>query len=331
MPLDPTLIACIALALAYAFMNGYNDSGAIIAPMVASRAIERRPALILAAVTEFIGPFLFGTAVAATVATGVVRVEQFTLNDLLAALISAVAWRFVADWLRVPTSASHALVGGLVGAAIIGHGLSALNFGGIARIFLFLLIAPLMGLLLGYLALNLILNLAHGASPRVNQHFRYGEIVCTLLLALSHGANDGQKSIGIFTLALVISGTLTSFQVSLGVVAACAGALALGVAFGSQRIMWRVGEHLYRIRPVHGFAATGASFATLLTATLAGAPVSGVQILSGTLAGAGAAQRVSMVRWAIFQSMAAAWLVTGPATTILAAALAVGMRLLQAA
>ncbi|MCW5851122.1 MAG: inorganic phosphate transporter [Anaerolineae bacterium] len=322
----PILYATIALALVYAFMNGYNDSGATIAPMVASRAIDRRPALILAAIAEFCGPFLFGVAVAASIGTSVVHVGVVSSLELLVAVMTAVAWGLLANWLRVPTSASHALLGGLVGAVGAVHGVEALNFWGIARIVLFLFLTPLVGLVLGHLTLSLVLHAVRGATPSVNQRFRYGEIIWSLLLALSHGTNDGQKSIGVITLALIAAGALPAFEVPGWVILACALAIALGVAFGSQRIMWRVGAHLYRIRPIHGFAATSASFFTLLVATLAGAPVSGTQIVSATLAGAGAAQRVSMVRWTVFQSMAMAWIVTGPATTIVAAVLALVLR-----
>lgn len=324
------LYATIALALAYAFMNGYNDSGATIAPMVASRAIDRRPALIAAAIAEFCGPFLFGVAVATTVGKSVVEITAVTPIDIFAGLVSALSWGLFANWLRVPTSASHALLGGLIGAVGASHGVEALNPWGILKIVLFLFLTPVVGLILGHLVLSLVLRAVRNATPGINQRFRFGEIVWSLLLALNHGANDGQKSMGIITLALVSAGVLPQFEVPLWASLLSALAIALGVALGSQRIMWRVGAHLYRIRPIHGFTATGASFITLLIATLAGAPVSGTQIVSATLAGAGAAQRVSMVRWTVFQSMAMAWVITGPATTIVAAVLVLVLRQLGA-
>ncbi len=313
--------ANIALALAYAFMNGYSDSGAIVAPAVASRATGRERVLLAAAIAEFLGPFLFGTAVAAAIATSVVNTAVFSQVDLLMALLSTVGWRFFANWLRLPTSASHALMGGLIGAGLAANGPSALNLPGILRILLFLLATPFLGLALGWLAYNGIFLLVRHATPRINRNFQVAELAATMLLALNHGANDGQKSIGLLTLALLIGGIIPRFQVLPLVTILCAVTLSAGVAISSQRILWRVGGSLYRIRPIHGLAATSASFVTMLTSNVLGAPVSGVQILSATIAGAGAAQRPSMVRWTVFQSMAAAWLVTAPCTLICSAGL----------
>lgn len=328
MPTLP-LILTVSLSLLYAFLNGYNDSGANIAPLVASRAMERRPALLLAAFAELIGPFLFGLAVAETVGRAVIRPELITALELNAALVAAVGWGVLAERLGIPTSATHALLGGLVGAAFAGVGLDALNLVGIGRIVIFLVMTPIAGLVLGHLTLSLVLRLAQATRPSINDWFRLGEIGFSLGLSLVHGANNAQKSIGLITMGLVIGGELSGFDVPFWVVAVSATALALGAAVSSQGIMRRVGGHLYRVRPVHGFAATGASFVTLLIATEAGAPISGTQVISATLAGAGAAQRLSMVRWTVFQSIVVAWVITFPVTTALAAAVVWGVRFFQ--
>lgn len=325
---DAALILTVALSLVFAYLNGYNDSGANIAPLVASRAMARRPALLLAAIAEFIGPFLFGVAVAQTVGQSVVRTDLFTPIQLNIAIATAIGWGLLANQLRIPTSATHALLGGMVGAAFAGVGGEALNLAGIARIVIFLVATPIVGLVLGHITLSLLLLAVQGMSPHVNRYLRWGEIGFSMGLSLVHGANNAQTSMGLITLGLVLTGAQARFNVPWWVVVVSAAALALGVAVSSQRIMWRLGGHLYRIRPIHGFASTGASFVTLLVATVAGAPVSGTQVISATLAGAGAAQRLSMVRWPVFQSIGLAWVVTFPATTIAAAALVWLARLL---
>ncbi len=318
---DIALILTVALSLVFAYLNGYNDSGANIAPLVASRAMGRRPALLLAAVAELIGPFLFGVAVAQTVGRSVVRTDLITPVQLNIAIATAIGWGLLAGQLRIPTSATHALLGGMVGAAFAGVGVAALDLAGIARIVAFLVATPIVGLVLGHVTLNLLLLVVQGMPPHANRYLRWGEIGFSMGLSLVHGANNAQTSMGLITLGLVLTGVQVGFVVPEWTVAICALALALGVAVSSQRIMWRLGGHLYRIRPIHGFASTGASFATLLVATRAGAPVSGTQIVSATLAGAGAAQRLSMVRWTVVQSIVVAWVITFPATAIAAAVL----------
>ncbi len=326
---DTALILTVTLSLVYAYLNGYNDSGANIAPLVASRAMARRPALLLAAIAEFIGPFLFGVAVAQTIGQSVVRTDLFTSTQLNIAIATAVGWGLLANRLRIPTSATHALLGGMVGAAFAGVGAEALDLPGIARIVLFLVATPIVGLALGHVTLSLLLLAVQGMPPHINRYLRWGEIGFSMGLSLVHGANNAQTSMGLITLGLVLAGVQARFNVPWWVVVISAAALALGVAVSSQRIMWRLGNHLYRIRPIHGFASTGASFATLLVATEAGAPVSGTQVISATLAGAGAAQRLSMVRWRVFQSIGLAWMVTFPATTTIAALIVWGIRLLS--
>lgn len=322
------LILTVALSLVFAYLNGYNDSGANIAPLVASRAMARRPALLLAAVAEFIGPFLFGVAVAQTVGQSVVHTDLFTPTQLNIAIATAVGWGLLANQLRIPTSATHALLGGMVGAAFAGVGVEALDLAGIARIVVFLVATPIVGLVLGHVTLSLLLLAVQGASPHINRYLRWGEIGFSMGLSMVHGANNAQTSMGLITLGLVLTGAQARFNVPWWVIVISAAALALGVAVSSQRIMWRLGGHLYRVRPIHGFASTGASFVTLFVATEAGAPVSGTQIISATLAGAGAAQRLSMVRWPVFQSIGLAWIVTFPATATVAAVIVWGLRLL---
>jgi PiT family inorganic phosphate transporter len=316
---SPTLIALIGLALIFDFLNGIHDSSNIVATMISSRAFNPRTALGLAALAEFSAPFLFGVAVAKTIGADIVEPATISITVILAALIAAIAWNLLTWWLGIPSSSSHALIGGILGAVIVGAGLDAIQLAGIEKVLLALFLSPLIGLLGGYLFTKLVYFLASGASPRINWFFKRSQIISALALAFSHGTNDAQKTMGVITLGLVSSGVLPAFNVPLWVVAASAGAIAMGTALGGWRLIRTLGGKFYKIQPVHGFSAQTTSALVILSASLLGGPVSTTHVVSTAIMGVGAADRINKVRWGVAGEILVAWLVTIPATALLAA------------
>ena len=319
--LPAAVVALIGLALIFDFLNGVHDSSNVVATMIASRAMGPRRALAIAAFAECAGPFLFGVAVAETIGSGIVDEGVVTVPVLIAAVSAAIVWNLMTWFLGVPSSASHALVGGLAGATVAAAGLDALKWGGLGKVFLSLFIAPPLGLLAGFFLMKAILFLGRGASPHINVFFKRGQWVTALGLALSHGTNDAQKTMGLITLGLVVSGVLPEFRVPAWVIALSAGALALGTSLGGWRLIRTLGARFYTIRPVHGFTAQTASATVILGASLLGGPVSTTQVVSSSIVGAGSAERLSKVRWGMARQIAVAWLLTIPMSTLLAAGL----------
>lgn len=298
--------------LLYAFFIGFNNSGTLVAAPISTRSVAPRTAIALAVVFEFIGPFLFGSAIAATIGRNFLNPNAINLNVLLAMVITQIGWNFATWYLGFPSSATHALVGGLAGAAFAAAGWSVFQWNGLATILLGLLLAPLLGLTGGYIAMKIVLLLVRGASPRVNDIFRRGHLVTTAGLALSHGTNNGQQSIGVITLGLALLGVQSGFVVLPWVVFLVAVALAVGVATGGYRIIRKLGAQIYRLRPIHGFSSQGSSALIIIFAALAGAPVSTTQVISTSIMGVGAADRLRGVRWGVAGNIMTAWLVTIP-------------------
>ena len=313
------LVTLIVLSLFFDLLNGIHDSSNIVATMISSRAFNPRVALGVTAVAEFAGPFIFGVAVATTIGDKVVAGQTISMNVLFAALLSAIIWNLLTWFLGIPSSSSHALIGGLVGAVAIGAGWDAIKLDGVGMVLVALFVSPLLGLVLGYLFTKLVFFLARGASPRINHFFRKSQIVTAIALALSHGTNDAQKTMGIITLGLLTAGVIPSFDVPVWVVAASAGAIALGTALGGWRLIKTLGGKFYRIRPVHGFSSQMTSAVVILFASAVGGPVSTTQVVSSAIMGAGSAERVNMVRWGVARDILVAWLVTIPATAGVAA------------
>jgi PiT family inorganic phosphate transporter len=319
--LPADVVILIGLALIFDFLNGVHDSSNIVATMIASRAMGPRRALAIAALAEFAGPFLFGVAVAETIGSGIVDEDAVTVPVLIAAVGAAIVWNLLTWFLGIPSSASHALVGGLAGATVAAAGFDALKWGGLSKVLLSLFIAPPLGLLAGFCLMKAILFLGRGASPRINVFFKRGQWVTAIGLALSHGTNDAQKTMGLITLGLVVSGVLPEFRVPPWAIALSAGALALGTLLGGWRLIRTLGARFYTIRPVHGFTAQAASASVILGASLLGGPVSTSQVVSSSIVGAGSAERLSKVRWGVARQIGAAWLLTIPISTVLAAGL----------
>jgi PiT family inorganic phosphate transporter len=319
--MSPIIIAVIVLALIFDFLNGIHDSSNVVATMISSRALSPRVALAMTAVANFIGPFIFGVAVANTIGHEVVMADAINNVVLLAALGSAILWNLLTWYLGFPSSSSHALVGGFVGAVVFDAGWQAIQMPGIEKIIIALFASPIIGLIIGYLLLRLIMLLCWRVSPGVNRFFKVGQIFTALALALSHGTNDAQKTMGIITLALVTGGYLQVFAVPTWVIIMCAAMIAFGTAVGGNRLIKTLGGKFFKIRPIDGFAAQMASAAVILTASLIGGPVSTTQVVSSAIMGVGAAERINKVRWGVAQEIATAWLLTIPATALVAAGL----------
>jgi len=315
------LIVMIVLAVIFDFLNGIHDSSNIVATMIASRAFSPRVALGVTAISHFIAPFMFGVAVATTIGHEVVAAEAITINVLVAALASAIIWNLLTWFLGIPSSSSHALIGGMIGAVGIGAGLDAIELKGMEKILLALFLSPIFGLILGYIFTKLVFFLARGATPKINIFFKRSQIVSAIALSLSHGTNDAQKTMGIITLGLVVAGVIPSFEVPLWVITISAGAIALGTAFGGWSLIKTLGSKFYKIRPVHGFSSQLTSAFVILGASIVGGPVSTTQVVSSSIMGVGSADRVNMVRWGVAKEIMVAWLVTIPATAAVAAGL----------
>jgi inorganic phosphate transporter, PiT family len=317
--MTPILITVIVLALAFDFLNGVHDSSNVVATMISSRALSPRAALWMTALANFFGPFIFGVAVANTIGHEIVAADAISTPVLVAALVSAIFWNILTWVLGFPSSSSHALIGGFIGAVIIAAGWQAIQLHGLEKILIALFASPIIGFAVGYLILRLILLFSWNATPRVNTLFRRSQILTALTLALSHGTNDAQKTMGIITLALVTGGVLDVFAVPVWVILLCATMIALGTAVGGWKLIKTLGGKFYKIRPVDGFASQLASTAVILGASLVGGPVSTTQVVSSAIMGVGAAERLNKVRWGVAREIATAWFLTIPATALLAA------------
>jgi PiT family inorganic phosphate transporter len=309
----------LALALFFDFLNGFHDSSNIVATVITSGSMRPRLALLVAAACHFLGPFLFGVAVATTVGEGLLRDEVISPAVVIAGLFSAVIWNLVTWYLGLPSSSSHALIGGLLGAAVLSGGLEVVRFDGLTKILLALLISPLAGFLAGFLIMRLTLFASQRAHPRVNHLFRRLQALTLVVLALSHGTNDAQKTMGVIAMGLVAGGYLDHFVVPIWVIAASAGSIALGTSLGGWRLIRTLGAKIFRVRPVHGFASQVAGAAVILGAALLGGPVSTTQVMSSTIMGVGSAERLNKVRWMVLRDLVVAWVLTIPLTALVAA------------
>jgi PiT family inorganic phosphate transporter len=309
----------IAVALVYDFLNGFQDSANVVATMVSSRAMTPRAALFIAASANFVGPFLFGVAVAKTMGKEVAAPESITIAVVLAALVSASLWNILTWYLGIPSSSSHALIGGIIGAVLVGSGMASVRVEGLLKVGVALFLSPIIGFLGGMLIMRATLWMARGATPKANIFFKYAQVPTAIALALSHGTNDAQKTMGIITMGLIVLGYQTEFTVPWWVILASATAIGAGTAAGGWRIIRTLGGKFYRIRPIHSFACQLASAAVILAASLGGGPVSTTQVVSTSILGVGAAQRKSQVRWGVMVDILIAWLLTVPAAAGVAA------------
>lgn len=313
------LISLIIVALGYGFLNGVHDSSNIVATIISSRALPPRASLILTAASEFLGPFIFGIAVATTIGNDIVNAEYINIYVLLAACCSAIIWNILTWILGIPSSSSHALIGGLVGAVVIAAGFKVIMLRGMIKVVIALFASPVIGFLAGLLVTNLVYLTSWKATPNINIVFKRLQLVTLVALALSHGSNDAPKTMGIITLGLVICGIQSTFLVPLWVIFICALAIAIGTGVGGQQLIKTLGSKFYKIRPVHGFSTQVSSALVIFSASLLGGPVSATQVVSSAIMGVGAAERMSKVRWGVAREIVSAWLFTIPSTALLAA------------
>ena len=322
------LVTVVALALVFDVTNGFHDSANAVAALVATRAARPAQAVLLAAAFHVIGPLVAGTAVASTVG-GIVRLsDQETVSVLGAAITAALAWNLLTWWRGLPSSSSHALVGGLVGAALVSSGVHAVRWGGfdgahpvgVIGVIGILAISPLLGFVAGALGARGARRVLRRASKSIDRPIRRLEWVTAASLALSHGANDAQKTMGVITLLLVATGHLAVFSVPLWVKLSCAGALTIGTAMGGWRIVRTIGSQIYKIRPIDGLVSQAGSAAVIMSSAVLGGPVSTTHVVASSIVGVGAAHGRRRVRWRVAGEMAAAWLVTLPAAALIAAA-----------
>jgi len=321
--LSPLILIAIliGLALIFDFLNGFHDSANVVATMISSRAMTARAALALAAVAEFVGPFLFGVAVAETIGNSIAPASSITIAVVIAALLSASLWNILTWYFGIPSSSSHALIGGILGAVMVGSGIGVIKVDGLEKVFIALFTSPLIGFGVGLIIMRLTLWSAKGATPKINISFKRLQIPTATMLAFSHGTNDAQKTMGVITMGLVTLGYQKNFEVPWWVIMLSAGAIAAGTATGGWRIIHTLGGKFYRIRPIHSFTSQLASGATILTASLLGGPVSTTQVVSSSILGVGAAERRSQVRWGVMTDIILAWILTVPATAVVAALL----------
>ena len=311
-------LAIIGVAMVFDFLNGLHDSSNIVATMIASHAMRPRTALWVTAIANAAGPFLFGVAVATTIGHEVVAADAVTLPVIGAALLAAVVWNILTWRLGIPSSSSHTLIGGIVGAAVVAKGVNAILVDGLVKVLVALFISPPLGMIAGFLVMKLTLGIGSslGVTPTVNNVFRRGQWVTAIWLALSHGTNDAQKTMGIITMTLVASGALTTFKVPLWVIGLSASAIAAGTIFGGWSLIRTLGGGFYKVRPIHSFSTQIASASVILGAALLGGPVSTTQVVGSAIMGVGSAERVSKVRWGLTQRIASAWLLTIPVSAV---------------
>lgn len=295
-----------------------HDSSDAVATIIASRAMSARGALTLAALASLAGPFLLGVAVAETVGAGLVHPQSITIAVVLAALLAAGICNAVTWYFGIPVSSSHALLGGLVGAAAAGSGLAAVQAEGLWKVAVALLASPALGFVAALAIMQVVRRLLRSATPRANIALSRAQVLTAAALAMSHGANDAQKTVGMISLGLVTLGLTPAFVVPWWAIVLSAFAIALGTAFGGWRIIRTLGVRFYRIRPIHSFTAQSASAAVILAMSLAGGPVSTTQVTSLAIVGAGAAERKSQVRWSVLGEIAVAWILTLPVAVLLA-------------
>lgn len=303
----------VLLALAFDYINGFHDTANAIATSVSTRAIAPKTAVMMAATLNFLGAMV-STGVAKTIGGDIVTAPEMINGEIIvAALVGAIFWNLLTWWYGIPSSSSHALIGGIIGAVLISVGPEALQAGGIGKIFISLVASPILALVLGYIVMKILLILFGRFSPIIlNDRFRNMQLVSAALMSFSHGSNDAQKAMGIITLTLVASGHLQTLDVPIWVKIACATAMALGTAAGGWKIIATVGSKIFKLESINGFAADLNSAITIFTATLLHLPVSTTHVVSGSIMGVGTAMRVRAVNWSTARSMVFAWFITIP-------------------
>ncbi len=324
------VVAAVAVVLLFDYTNGFHDAANIVATVIASRAMTPAQAVIIVGVFEFLGPLLGGTAVANTIGKFVSLdglAPAAALTILLCGLLGAIVWNLLTWWRGIPSSSSHALVGGLAGAVVVAVGADHVVWGfrdllvegrlnGVTKVLLALVLSPLAGFWVGFALQRLMRRLLAGARPIINRNLRRAQFLTAAGLAFSHGANDAQKSMGMLTLVLLLGGFIPLFQVPFWVMLACATAITLGILSGGWRIVRTLGFAIYKVRPLHALDSQLTSAGVIFAASMAGAPVSTTHVVATSIMGIGAAERPKAVRWAKAGEIATTWVITIPGAAL---------------
>jgi len=314
------VVAIIGVALAFDFINGFHDAANSIATVVSTRVLSPGKAVVWAAFFNFVAAFAFGTAVAKTIGSGLIDIRILTFSVLFAALIGASAWDLITWYYGLPTSSSHALIGGLAGAAVAKAGISAIIPAGWTKTLIFIVLAPMIGLTIGFGLMVVLLWTFHRFPPsRVDRWFRKLQLVSAAAYSLGHGGNDAQKTMGIIAGVLFAGGYISTFKIDLWVILLAHAAIALGTLSGGWRIIHTMGSKITKLQPVGGFAAETAGAISLFTATHLGIPVSTTHTITGAIIGVGSIRRLSAVRWGIAGRIVWAWILTIPASAFISA------------
>lgn len=331
-PLFALVLLAVFTVLLFDFTNGFHDAANVVATVIASRAMTPAQAVVVVGVCEFLGPLLGGTAVANTIG-GFVDLSGFpallSLGVLCAGLVGAIVWNLLTWWWGVPSSSSHALVGGLAGAVVMAVGPDHVLWGfaelaegkvsGVTKVLLALVLSPVLGFAIGYLIHRFFSLLFRAARPALNRRLRLAQYVTTAGLAFAHGANDAQKSMGVLTLVLLLGGLIPRFEVPFWVMLACASALTAGILSGGWRIVRTLGFAVYKVRPLHALDSQLTSAAVIFSASLVGAPVSTSHVVASSIMGIGASEHPRNVRWGKAREIVTTWIVTLPASALVGA------------
>ena len=331
-PLFALVLLAVFTVLLFDFTNGFHDAANVVATVIASRAMTPAQAVVVVGVCEFLGPLLGGTAVANTIG-GFVDLSGFrallSLGVLCAGLVGAIVWNLLTWWWGVPSSSSHALVGGLAGAVVMAVGPDHVLWGfaelaegkvtGVTKVLLALVLSPVLGFVIGYLIHRFFSLLFRAARPALNRRLRLAQYVTTAGLAFAHGANDAQKSMGVLTLVLLLGGLIPRFEVPFWVMLACASALTAGILSGGWRIVRTLGFAVYKVRPLHALDSQLTSAAVIFSASLVGAPVSTSHVVASSIMGIGASEHPRNVRWGKAREIVTTWIVTLPASALVGA------------
>ncbi len=333
----------VVVVLLFDYTNGFHDAANIVATVIASRAMTPSEAVLIVGFFEFLGPLLGGTAVANTIGTFVELGElqaAVALPILLCGLMGAIVWNLLTWWRGIPSSSSHALVGGLAGVVVVSVGANHVVWGftelfqhgrftGVTKVLLALVLSPVVGFWCGFLIHRLMMFLLCGARPAINRDLRRAQFLTAAGLAFSHGANDGQKSMGILTLVLLLGGFIDKFEVPFWVMLACAGSITLGILSGGWRIVRTLGFAIYKVRPLHALDSQLASAGVIFASSLIGAPVSTTHVVTTSIMGIGASERPKAVRWSKAEEIAFTWVVTIPGAALMSVSFYMLVRLLS--
>lgn len=327
-------VAAVVIVLLFDYTNGFHDAANIVATVIASRAMTPAQAVLVVGFFEFLGPLLGGTAVANTIGKFIDLSDlqaSVSLTIIVCGLLGAIVWNLLTWWRGIPSSSSHALVGGLAGAVVVAAGAEHVAWGfeelllhghftGVTKVLLALVLSPLIGFWAGFALHRAMLFLLRGASPAINRHLRRAQFLTAAGLAFSHGANDAQKSMGILTLVLLLGGFIHEFAVPFWVMLACATAITLGIMSGGWRIVRTLGFAIYKVRPLHALDSQLTSAGVIFAASLIGAPVSTTHVVATSIMGIGASERPKAVRWAKAKEISITWLITIPGAAMMAIA-----------